>query len=1499
MAKRQSSISNGDRIRHIERLAETELPSVAEQLGASVVGTGDRAKILCPFHPDHDPSLRFYVPAGSKTWRYKCFACGASGDVFDLVKEFRKCSFREAVEWLSGVTGLVLPAAAAPKTGVGRTEATSLEVVASTYQQMSAQESRELDNWAKDRQFTRTFLSRNDVFFARANKLSSQYANDREMLDLLEANGLVVRRPHRTSIDHSTLPIDIPPVDFFWNERVVFVLRDDENRAVAFAARATRPSDEPKYLFSRGFKKRDFLYGLGSLSKFTKKVSGKKGPSDGVFIVEGLTDVLRLQSLGYSAVGVLGSDIGAGQVELLTKFAQQNARRDSGLILRLYLDADTAGWTGTIRSVRRLLKAVTRAPLFSIEVIWPTNCEGRSSSDPDDQLSGLEKESAEQQLSKWRFPVPTVLLAAGFGCRPDEVEETWSRASTSERGAVLRKVDQHLSSEEWKGVFDIFGDDFFRLEDSLSGVTSTILEWQTRLKSFLLRSRDASPLPAAVAASDSETQRLLRAIQLAQSSTQRKEAPTDELSWQRILTGVHVVLPYLMSRLNFRRPPLEPFLAVKIPKSSGGMRLKALPCPEDLACQQYLLNSLLLSHPLDAPEFMELVPAVRYAADTGVTTTGPNSLRPDRVPGGQKVASFAYQVDMDVLNGVTEPRGDGLFRPYIECWSSFIDHISQSVIKATMKSETHQTFFVSRLDVRSYYDMLPRFAVNDVLRHALEDAVNRLSDPKDFVPLFDPSLSSLPDRTNAFIDHICRQCFGYTYYDPSNGIVRPSPFGADSGIPQGPDLSAYIATISLFPLDRRIVEEVAGSPTAIAYGRYVDDMVLVTTTAEELERLRGIVQFELRKIGLELSPKTEPLPKMSGNGVLNWLTEKRGGLGVSGIDIGPPITLPSLSDDGGVDRREALVALGEIDLFRESIDVAILSELLRNVRSCPDLRFNDKCRIATIVWRLVASDLDQPKSDLETQHNGKQFAEVFIREWTRTFGEANSSDRSKLKEEEVLSVLFGLEQFLCSRRFLAPHFSDSEKRAIYRWREHVAMAVHSGLLTFLRAALPDTSETQRAILDITTVNLHVIASQVTLPKERTSEISGLTLRTKQAPPALIRSLLSLAAVQESPATLDILQSQPDTYGHLLMHEAMVRLACPWSKDSAADPLQSMTQRLTVDRPGVDETEESLIRRLCWWLPDDGRGTGVDPNASDQVDIDCAGMLAGLLNIGHVNAARLLQHRTRLVHQSLSSQVGEKCDWLPVVPVDHVPGFVGFQDDHSVLRSLFCEHATTLQPIDNISFSPSALEFTPIEQTKIEKAKFDSTRRIQTYRDPEKVFTTQGITQWIAHAFESIVNLSQRSPGMECPPFAGNMIGPRPGESLDGPIQVVGFLLASDTISGQAFIREPNSGLIPHGINKTCDYLWRAGYAIANVLGLADRSTNLPSVMFDSPYFDGHMKNGSRATEDRWAIETLLKFSLFRLCGKVPFRVLTRSSDDPIPPGIRRVLDLKQANILAI
>lgn len=74
-----------------------DLQSVMEHYGTQFDRMG---KALCPFHSDNHPSLSI------KNERYKCWACGASGDMFDFVQNLYGDSFMEAIERINRDLGL-------------------------------------------------------------------------------------------------------------------------------------------------------------------------------------------------------------------------------------------------------------------------------------------------------------------------------------------------------------------------------------------------------------------------------------------------------------------------------------------------------------------------------------------------------------------------------------------------------------------------------------------------------------------------------------------------------------------------------------------------------------------------------------------------------------------------------------------------------------------------------------------------------------------------------------------------------------------------------------------------------------------------------------------------------------------------------------------------------------------------------------------------------------------------------------------------------------------------------------------------------------------------------------------------------------------------------------------------------------------------------------------------------------------------------------------------
>jgi len=84
----------------IEKLRDLPIVGVAQRLGLRV---NSRRQCLCPFHDDHHPSMSL-----GRNNKYRCFVCGAHGDVIELVMRHLQKSFPDACRWLADESSVVL-----------------------------------------------------------------------------------------------------------------------------------------------------------------------------------------------------------------------------------------------------------------------------------------------------------------------------------------------------------------------------------------------------------------------------------------------------------------------------------------------------------------------------------------------------------------------------------------------------------------------------------------------------------------------------------------------------------------------------------------------------------------------------------------------------------------------------------------------------------------------------------------------------------------------------------------------------------------------------------------------------------------------------------------------------------------------------------------------------------------------------------------------------------------------------------------------------------------------------------------------------------------------------------------------------------------------------------------------------------------------------------------------------------------------------------------------
>lgn len=623
MGRRQAQHDDEDRRSTIDELAKmADLPAIAQENGLDVTGINTaNQRAICPFHDDHRPSLRFYRSRESGRGLYHCFTCGAHGDAYDLVKKLRACDFANAVDWLANRYGRELPSlhptGPAP---AADTRAHGLELAQGIYRIQTGKERNILSSWAEERGYSFQFLTDAGVFAALGNKLTRASANDREAADALQAAGLIMRGtgPGTRIGETQSLPIEIPARDLFSTARVVFAIHNADGGLSGFAGRAVGKDDQPKYLFSQGFPRGETLYRIEramSLARAARARAGRKPPTGSLFhliLVEGFVDALRLESAGLHAAAILGNRLAAKQAELLVDLGREWDRSGTGLAVHLFLDSDQAGRKGTVASLCQLMELAAETTTFCVDVICPPPDQSSQKHDPDEILRGMEgPRVAGERTRQWCHSAMAFLLANGLGCDVGALAEAWRAAPASLRIAAFRDVERCIHLKSWPLVLNRVHPFQRWWSDEAPEERQ---EWELRLLEFLRSEPRAKPMETREEerqpAQRCEEARLLHALQLAQSSTQRRELPVDDPSWERLLKTTDVVIPWFQELLRSRESgPLEPMVAAKIPRPDGDYRLKALACPEDLALQQYLLDEILRDNP-ECRHFLELIPAV-------------------------------------------------------------------------------------------------------------------------------------------------------------------------------------------------------------------------------------------------------------------------------------------------------------------------------------------------------------------------------------------------------------------------------------------------------------------------------------------------------------------------------------------------------------------------------------------------------------------------------------------------------------------------------------------------------------------------------------------------------------------------------------------------------------------------------------------------------------------------------------------------------------------------
>lgn len=282
---------------------------------------------VCPFHEDHNPSMS----VSKDKQIYKCFSCGASGNVYQFVMDYENMGFYETVVMLANRLGIILDQKIKTKKVNNEDEPlyNIYDLVNHLYvNNLSTKMGENARNYLHNRSLSEDTIKTFNIGLSLAsNNLVTKFLTEKKINpELMTTSGLVIN-------GH----------DAFVN-RIMFPYHNLEGRVVGFSGRIYNTEDQSKYINTKEtkiFKKGELLF---NYHRAKDSIRLKRQ----VIVVEGVLDVLRLYEAGLKhVVAIMGSSITKEQMILLKRLAPN---------VYFCLDGDKAGENGMLLAIKEGLQ---------------------------------------------------------------------------------------------------------------------------------------------------------------------------------------------------------------------------------------------------------------------------------------------------------------------------------------------------------------------------------------------------------------------------------------------------------------------------------------------------------------------------------------------------------------------------------------------------------------------------------------------------------------------------------------------------------------------------------------------------------------------------------------------------------------------------------------------------------------------------------------------------------------------------------------------------------------------------------------------------------------------------------------------------------------------------------------------------------------------------------------------------------------------------------------
>ncbi|MFV8515756.1 DNA primase [Mycoplasma sp. Z244B] len=283
---------------------------------------------LCPFHEDSTPS--FTVSPQKQI--FKCFPCGASGNVVGFLQRIKNWNFIQALEFLAQRAGIQYDFSSLKNSqNVQAYSQETLELIdmlsiTNSYYKVQVLTNPAAMEYLKVRKLDdATLREKFDIGYAPKNKTLEYLKSLNFDTGLMLKAGLINSDLH----------------ELFW-DRVTFGIRNEFNELVGFSARSIEAHPVAKYVNSPAtelFNKSKILYNFNNAKE---AIASKKE----VIIVEGFMDAIALYKAGFeNVVALMGVALTKEHLNLI---------KNNKVIL--FLDNDAAGIDAALRTVKILFE---------------------------------------------------------------------------------------------------------------------------------------------------------------------------------------------------------------------------------------------------------------------------------------------------------------------------------------------------------------------------------------------------------------------------------------------------------------------------------------------------------------------------------------------------------------------------------------------------------------------------------------------------------------------------------------------------------------------------------------------------------------------------------------------------------------------------------------------------------------------------------------------------------------------------------------------------------------------------------------------------------------------------------------------------------------------------------------------------------------------------------------------------------------------------------------